>query len=404
MDDKKQKLLMVIPAAVLAATLLIAVILLIVRAFTQDSGNEFSTSAAFIQRRDFLFEEKLRVTAQTFGISGDNFTTDIDLEELQTLITIRFPRAKLIEEFIMQIFAVVENTDYRIVESKHIRRGRTPGRREFVRMVFENKRRANEKIICEIVITNEAAPSVSRTAFLIRGIDRLSDENAQTLLKLGQPLSFILTPWTVSFSPDSPIAAQDGEPSERRRRTVTDTVAGIFNQLILPVLIEIPIEDNQTHFERRRYTIAQADSRRRMTERINMLTKMFPDAAGLFATNGNLVLNSRPSAQNFLNSVRRRNLIFVDARRTARNSTARELAREINAPYDTISFWLPSDGERGLSVSQWEAQIRNVADRAAQNRTSTVFVAADDNFVEAFIRTLPHIQRRGIRLVPITHL
>jgi precorrin-2 methylase len=96
--------------------------------------------------------------------------------------------------------------------------------------------------------------------------------------------------------------------------------------------------------------------------------------------------------------------MFVDARRTARNSTAREVAREINAPYDTITFWLPSGNERGLSVKEWEGQIIAVAERVAQNRKSVVFVAADDNFAEAFMNVLPQIARRGIRLVPITHL
>jgi polysaccharide deacetylase 2 family uncharacterized protein YibQ len=403
MNDKKQKLLIIIPAAVLAVALFTVVVLLIVRAAIGGEEGDYSTTAAFIQRRDFLFEEKLRMTARSFGISDDNFITDIDLEELQTIITVRFPRAKLIEEFVMQIFAVVENTEYRITESVHIRRGRTQGRREFVRMVFENRRRPNEKIICEIIITNETTVPGARAAFLIRGLDRLSPEKSLALLQLGQPLSFVLTPWQVNSSVIHSVSP-DGEEEERRRREVRDTVPEIFKQLLLPVLIEIPVEDNQTHFERRRYTIAQSDNRRKINERMNMLTRMYPNAVGFFAQTGNLVLNSRPTAQNFFHTIRRRNIMFVDARRTARNSTAREVAREINAPYDTITFWLPSGNERGLSVKEWEGQIIAVAERVAQNRKSVVFVAADDNFAEAFMNVLPQIARRGIRLVPITHL
>jgi polysaccharide deacetylase 2 family uncharacterized protein YibQ len=270
-------------------------------------------------------------------------------------------------------------------------------------MVFENKRRPSEKIICEIVITNEVAAPSARAAFLIRGLDRLSPEKSLALLELGQPLSFVLTPWQVNSSVIHSVSP-DGEEEERRRREVRDAVPEIFSQLLLPVLIEIPIEDNQTHFEQRRYTIRQADNRRRINERMNMLTRMYPNAVGFFAQTGNLVLNSRTTAQNFLNTIRRRNIMFVDARRTARTSTAREVAREINAPYDTITFWLPADGARGLSVAEWERQINAVAERVAQNRNSTIFVAADDNFVQAFINVLPNIARRGIRLVPITHL
>ena len=403
MNDKKQKLLVIIPAAILAVALIAVVVLLIVRAVVGGSG-DYSTTAAFIQRRDFLFEEKLRMTARSFGINDDNFITDIDLEELQTVITIRFPRAKLIEEFVMQIFAVVENTEYQIKESVHIRKGRTQGRREFVRMVFENKKRSSEKIICEIIITNEvSAQSSARAAFLIRGLDRLSPEKSLALLKLGQPLSFVLTPWHVNSYVVQSVSS-DGEEEEKRRREIRDSVPEIFSQLLLPVLIEIPVEDDQAPYGRRKYTITQSDNRGKVNEKMNMLQKMYPNAVGFFAQTGNLVLNSRPTAQNFFNTVRRRNIMFVDARQTARNSTAREVAREINAPYDTITFRLPTGGERGLSVQEWERQINTVAERVAQNRNSVVFVAADDNFAEAFINVLPQITRRGIRLVPITHL
>jgi polysaccharide deacetylase 2 family uncharacterized protein YibQ len=383
MEEKKRNLIIFIPTIIFMVAVTIAGILLIIKNTTQNSDEIIPVS---LSKNEILFEEKLKSTARRFGIPEKNLRTDIDLEERRRTITIRFPKGKLIEEFVAELFDAAKNTEFRVAEAKHIRKGRTPGRREYVSMIFENKRRANEKIFCEIIITNEATPGTANTAFLIKNLDKLSKENADALLSYPEPLNYILTPF--------------------------DSVAAIFHKVLSPVLLEIPIEEKETNepetrFARRKYTIMQSDNRKKINAKIKMLTNFYPSAAGFYSRTGNLVLNSRETSKDFLQELktRRRNLAFFDARpaKFGKNGVAKEVAAELSVSYDTISISLPSIPRRNLSGEEWELDLKNAIDKAARSRNSVILILADDNFVPIFVKNLPYIQKKGIEFVGITH-
>jgi hypothetical protein len=397
MNDKKQKLLILVPTIVCIAALFIVGILLLVRGIAQGPQEK----SVFLEKRDRAFEERLRNAARQFGIPDENYRTEVDLEERQVTITIFLPRGKMIEELVMLFFAAVENTEYRVAEANHIHRGRPPRRREYVTMVFENRKRPHERIIYEIIPTNQIVSETARVAFLIKGLDRLSPQNADALLAFGEPLSFILTPWHVKITADS-VSTNDGQ-TVRRRREVIDSVPEIFSKILMPVVIEIPIEDSEIAFERRRYTIMQSDNRRRIEEKMRMLSQKYPPTAGFYSRSGNLVLDSRNISQNFLQALRRQNMLFFDAR-VRRNRAAVEIAQSINTSYETINLTLPATSEKHLSKEEWEAELKNACDRIVRNKKTVILINSDDNFVEAFVKYLPNIKRRGIQFVPITHL
>jgi len=393
MENKKRNLLIFIPTIIFIAAFAVAGILLIVRAVKSENTEK---AAAVQSRNEMLFEQRLRGAARRFGIPDDNWRSDIDLEERRRTITIRFPRGRLIEEFVAEIFEATQNSEFKVAEARHIRRGRTQGRRELVLMTFENKRRANEKVFLEIIITNEVLAGTTSAAFLIKNLDRLSPENANALLTFPEPLNYILTPWQTTSD-------------DNRTRTV-DNTPQIFRKVLSPVLIEIPIEEKETnepstHFARRRYTIRQTDDRRRVNSKINTAVNFFPNAVGFYSRTGNLVLNSRNSSRDFFQALRRRNLAFFDGRppQSGRNSAAEEVARELGVAFDTITISLPQVLGQNLSENQWETQLRAAVDRAARSRSTVILIAADDNFVPVFVRTLPYIQRRGIEFVPISN-
>ena len=399
MNNKERNLLIFIPTVICIAALIIIAILLIIKAVAPDGYGE---SAALNEKRDILFEEKLRNAARSFSVPEKNFRTDINLEERQITIMIYFPKVKLIEEFVMQIFAVVEDSEYRITKSEHIRKGKNPGKREYVSMIFENRKRPNEKINCEIIITNERIAHSAKAAFLIKGLDKLSSQNCDALLALGEPLNFVLTPWQVKITTDSVWANESKtQKTARKRREVTDSVPMIYWKSYLPVLIEIPIEDSEA-FEKRKYTIMQSDDKNKMDRKIKMLSDKYPNAVGFYSRTGNLVLNSREISKIFLEVIRKRGKAFYDAR-SNRNEAARNAAEELLVSYNTVSFSLPSHGGY-LNKEGWEIELKNVCEKTVRNKNSVILVSADDNFVEAFVNILPHIKKRGIQLVPVTHL
>jgi len=404
MENKKRNLFIFIPTVIIMVAFTIGGILLIVKKATQEKTPE--EIPVLQSASEILFERRLRAVAKNFGIPDNNWRSEIDLEERKRTITIRFPRGKLIEEFIAELFEATQNTEYKVVQAKHIRRGRTQGRREFVIMVFENKRRANEKIFCEIIITNEVSTRTASAAFLIKNLDKLSKENADALLAFPEQLNYILTPWQTRID----TTQIDTNATVRTRTSVIDSTPSIFGKLLSPVLIEIPIEERETnepetHFAKRRYTIMQSDDRRRVNAKIKTAVNFYPKAVGIYSRTGNLVLNSREISKNFLQALGRRNLAFFDARhpRFGKNGVCREVAEELGVYYDTISISIPLNPRRNLSESEWELELKNAIERAARSRNSVILIAADNNFVPVFVRNLSYIQRKGIEFVPITN-
>ncbi|MCL1946341.1 MAG: divergent polysaccharide deacetylase family protein [Chitinivibrionia bacterium] len=399
MNNKERNLLIFIPTVICIVAVCVVAILLILKAFSPNSQDK---SKALTEKRDVLFEEKLKNVARSFSIPEKNFKTDIDLEERRVTVTIYFPKVKLIEEFVMYIFAAVEDSEYAVIKSEHIRKGKTSGKKEYVNMIFENKKRPNERINCEIIITNERILHTAKAAFLIKGLDKLSPQNSDALLAFGEPLNFILTPWRVKIITDS-VWTDDGKTQKtaRKYRDVIDSIAPIFSKSYLPVLIEIPIEDSEG-FENRKYAIKQSDDKNKMERKMKMLSEKYPNAVGFYSKTGNLVLNSREISKTFLEALKKRGKVFYDAR-SNRNETAKNVAEELLVSYNIVSFSLPSRGGV-LSKEEWEIELKNVCERAIRNKNSVILISADDNFVEALIKTLPHIKKRGIQFVPITHL
>lgn len=377
MENKNRKRLIFISATIFIAALIAMTILIL------GKNSKQKTNLTIQHATISNFEDKLKNSVEKFGISKKNFQTSIDLEERQRTITINFPRTKLIEEFVAELFDAANNTEYKITEAKHF----TKKKPEFVSIVFENKKRTNEKIFCKIIITNEISSGTASAAFIIKDLENLSEENVKTLLSFSEPLNYILTPWQQNANSSS-----------------------IFSKIHSPVLIEIPIEENETSeaetkFSRQKYTIYQADSKKIIDEKIKKVLSFYPNAAGLFAKTGNLVLNSPETAKMFLQTLKtkKRNLCFLDARplKFGKKSVCKELSEELQISYDTISISLPS--KNNLSSAEWDLELKNAANKAAKSRYSVILISADNNFVPVFVKNIQYIQNKGIEFVWINH-
>jgi len=328
-----------------------------------------------IETKPILLEEKIKSATEKFGIKEKNIKWE------KEPIEIRFPKSKLIEEFVAELFDATNDTEYKVVEAMHF----TKKRPEHVSMVFENKKK--DKISLKIILTNEQTARTTNVAFLIKNLEKLSEENANLLIEFSEPLNYIITPW----------------------HDKTDSIPQVFSRLSgQEVLLEIPIEENKTNelvtrFADRKYTIKLSDNKNTIDGKIKLITSFYPNAVGLYAKTGTLILNSKENAKDFLQvlKTKKRNLSFFDDRPKAlnRNEVCKETANELGVLYGTISISLPS--KQNLTSEEWETELMNVIGNIKRN--SVILISADDNFVPIFVKKLADIKNKGIEFVPITH-
>lgn len=325
------------------------------------------------ETKPVLFEEKIKFVTEIYKIPEK----DIKWDKLP--IEIKFPKSKLIEEFVAELFAVTDDTEYKIIESMHF----TKKRPEYVSVIFENKK--NEQISLKIILTNEQITRMTNVKFLIKNLEKLSVENANLLIESEEPLNYILTPF--------------------------DSIAQVFSKLEeQQVLLEIPIEENKTNeretrFADKKYTIKLSDNKNSINGKIKLITSFYPNTVGLYAKTGSLILNSKENARNFLLELKtkKRNLAFFDDRPKVlnKNEVCKEISDELGVLYGTISISLPS--KQNLTEEEWETELMNAIDRVAKNRNSVILISADNNFVKVFDKKLTDIKNKGIEFVPITH-
>ena len=312
-NETKMRQVFLISGIVFGIALAVMAVLIVLKAV----DGETTTNVAVREIKPSLLEERIKALSVRYGIPEENVKFGIDLEEKHKTVVISLPRGKLIEEAVALMFEAVFNTEYAIMESKHINRGRRYGGRGYARIVFESKRKTRERIVCEIIPTNEVLSQSAKIAFVIIGLDKLSKEKSDSLLAFPEPLNYVLRLWNINI----------------------DTIPPIFENLLSPIFLEIPMEDLEIPFARRKYTIIQSDNRRKMDQKIKMLLKMYPKAIGFYSRTGNLILNSREISTTFMQTVKKNNKAFFDAR-TSKNSVAREIADELDVKYDTATVFI----------------------------------------------------------------
>jgi polysaccharide deacetylase 2 family uncharacterized protein YibQ len=181
----------------------------------------------------------------------------------------------------------------------------------------------------------------------------------------------------------------------------------VFSKILSPVLIEIPIEDLENPYAKRKYTIMQSDDKNKMDEKMKSLQKMYPVAVGFYSKTGNLVLDSREISRTFLSAAKKRNMMFFDAR-AAKKSISREIADELSAKYDTISIFVQELGKDNAKIQRssedWDEELKNICNKALKTKNSVIFIGADNNFIDALSKNLTMMQKNGIQFVPITEL
>ncbi|MDR0304507.1 MAG: divergent polysaccharide deacetylase family protein [Chitinispirillales bacterium] len=404
MSERKISLAIFIPAVISIAAFVIMGVLLIVRTVVSNN-NVKPTSRVVREIKPSLLEEKIKIASVNFGIPEKNIKSSIDLEEKQKTIAVSLPKGKLIEEFVAQLFAAAENTEYVIVESKHVSKGKKQGKREYARIVFESKKKPHEKIVCDIIPTEEVSSESANVAFIIKGLEKLSKDRADSLLAFAEPLNYVVTPWLTMVSVDSlPNDSDGGIKKTKESRKTIDTIPSIFKKVLSPVLIEIPMEDLEVLYPKRKYTVIQSDDKKNMDKKIKTLLKMYPQAIGFYSGTGGLILNSREISEIFLQTIKKNNVVFFDAR-TAKNEVSREIAEELNVKYYTVTGRLGEFRKDGSKIrrthEEWEAELKNICDKLLKNKNSAVLISADNNFVDVFVKKLPEIQKKGIQFVPI---
>jgi len=119
------------------------------------------------------------------------------------------------------------------------------------------------------------------------------------------------------------------------------------------------------------------------------------------------VLDSKEISRTFLSTIKKRNVMFFDAR-TLKKSISREIADELSAKYDTVSIFVQEMNKNNVKIQRsredWEEELKNICNKALKSKNSVIFIGADNNFVDALSKSLAQMQKNGIQFVPITEL
>ena len=295
------------------------------------------------------------------------FLIETGIKEIKAYI----PKGIPMEEVISLLSQSTDGTSYSIIDTYYI------PKLEKTKITFKSSRKNRETIILYLRRGKKYLSHSADIAIIVSGFEKLPQNKRVTYLDFKEPLNYILPAWDSTF----------------------DSTAYILNRYKNGIIVKIPMESNiKRETILSDYTLLLNDSEKAIELKLSGLFRVAPFVSAIATNGGELILESKTIANSITNSIKKRDLLFFDMRKT----TGRMVDSLCHKK--KILYFKGREAKRDRSIDDYKKLLKSSVIRALHKRRQIIYVEATDEFIKALQETLPYFKDKGIHLITINDI